>query len=63
MQTRIKRTLCRALGGLALLAMLVLVGGTERGWLPLGRGMAAAIGCEIVGAVLLWKGGVIRCRR
>ena len=60
MTVRTKRTLCRALGGLALLAMLVLVGGTEQGWLPLGRGMAAAIASEIIGAALLWKGGVLR---
>ncbi len=62
MKIRMKRTLCRALGWLALLAMLVLVGGTEQGWLPLGRGMAAAIASELVGAALLWKGGVIRVR-
>lgn len=59
MTVRTKRTICRALGGLALLAMLVLVGGTEMDWLPLGRGMAAAIGCEVLGAALLWKGGVL----
>lgn len=60
MTVRTRRALCRALGGLALLAMLVLVGGTEQGWLPLGRGMAAAIGCEVLGAFLLYKAGVIR---
>ncbi len=60
MAVKTKRTLCRALGGLALFVMLVLVGGTEMGWMPLGRGMAAAIASELVGAALLWKGGVIR---
>ena len=58
-----KRTICRVLGALALLAMILLVGGTERGWLPFGRGIALAVTCELLGAALLWKGGVIRCQR
>lgn len=62
MKTSTKRTLCRALGALAFLAMILLVGGTERGWMPFGKGTALAVFCEVTGAALLWKGGVIRVR-
>jgi hypothetical protein len=55
-----KRTACRILGALALLAMILLVGGTEMGWMPFGKGVALAAFCEAAGAALLWKGGVIR---
>ncbi len=61
MTIRTKRTICRALGALAFLAMILLVGGTERGWLPM-TAMWWAILLELIGAALLWKGGVIRVR-
>lgn len=61
MKTSTKRTICRTVGALALLAMILLVGGTERGWLPL-TALWWAILLELVGAALLWKGGVIRVR-
>lgn len=60
MKTSTKRTICRALGALALLTVILLVGGTEMGWMPFGRGIALAAFCEAAGAALLWKGGVIR---
>lgn len=62
MKTRTKIRICRTVGALVLLAMILLVGGTERGWLPFGRGIALAVTCELLGAALLWKGGVIRVR-
>ena len=63
MRTKTKRRICRILGTLALLTMILLVGGTEMGWMPFGKGMALAAFCEAAGAALLWKGGVIRCWR
>lgn len=60
MKTSTKRTICRVLGALALLVMILLVGGTEMGWMPFGKGMALAAFCEAAGAALLWKGSVIR---
>ena len=45
----------------ALLA-LGFVGGMERELIAVGKGAALAMSCEIVGAALLWKGGVIRVR-
>ena len=59
---RTRRTICRTMGSLGLLLMLLFVGGAEMGWIPVGRGMALAAACELVGAALLWKGGVIRVR-
>lgn len=59
----VKRRICRALGALAMLAVIFVVGGTEMGWMPFGRGIALAVTCELLGAALLWKGGVIRCWR
>lgn len=63
MKIKTKIRVCRILGALALLAMILLVGGTEMGWMPFGNGTALAAACEVVGAALLWKGGVIRCWR
>ena len=62
MTIRTKRTICRVLGAAAMLVMILLVGGTEMGWMPFGKGAALAAASEIAGAALLWKGGVIRVR-
>ena len=62
MNTRTKRTICRVVGFLALLLALGFVGGMERELLAVGRGAALALSCEIVGAALLWKGGVLCVR-
>lgn len=60
MKTCTKRTICRAVGFLALLLALGFVGGMERELIAIGKGAALALGCEIVGAAALWKGGVLR---
>lgn len=60
MKTRTKRTICRVAGFLGLLMMLVIVDGMDQGIIPVILGGALAIACELVGAFLLWKGGVIR---
>ena len=57
---RTKRTICRALGVLALLLALGFVGGMERELIAVGKGAALALSCELVGAAALWKGGVLR---
>lgn len=63
MKIKTKIRVCRLLGALALLVMILLVGGTEMGWMPFGKGIALAVFCEAAGAAMLWKGGVIRCWR
>ena len=59
MTVKLKIRICRVLGALALLAVIFVVGGTERGWLPM-TAMWWAFLLELAGAALLWKGGVIR---
>lgn len=63
MTIRTKRTICRVLGCLGLLLALGFVGDCERGFITLGKGAALAFTCELLGAALLWKGGVLKCRR
>ena len=62
MKIRTKKRIAAAVGLLALLLALGFVGGMERELIAVGKGAALALGCEIVGAALLWKGGVIRVR-
>lgn len=62
MKIKTKRTICAAVGWLCFLVMLGVIGGMDMGVMPIGRGAALALGCEIVGAAALWKGGVIRVR-
>lgn len=61
MTVKLKIRICRVLGALALLAVIFVVGGTERGWLPMSA-MWWAFLLELVGAALLWKAGVVRVR-
>lgn len=60
MSRRTKRTICRAVGFLAFVLMLGIVRGMDQGIMPIGKGAVLAAACEIAGAALLWKGGVIR---
>ena len=60
MTIRTKRTICRAVGFLALLLALGFVGGMDMGIMPIGRGAVLALTSEAVGTALLWKGGVLR---
>lgn len=60
MTIKTKRTICRIMGLTLLLAMLGIVRGMDMGIMPVGKGAALALSCEIVGAAALWKGGVIR---
>ena len=60
MSIRTKRTICRVLGAVAMLAVLGIVGGMDLGIMPIGKGAALAFACEILGEALLWKGGVIQ---
>lgn len=60
MKVRQKKRLCTVLGFALFALMLGIVGGMELGTLPIGKGAFLAMGSELVGAFLLWKGGVIR---
>lgn len=61
MSCKTKRRICVAIGFLCWLLMLGVVGGTERGWIPMSA-MWWAVGLMAVGTAALWKGGVIRVR-
>lgn len=63
MSIQTKRTICRVLGAVAMLAVLGIIGGMDLGIMPIGKGAALAAASEIVGAALLWKGGVIQIPR
>lgn len=62
MKIRTKRTICIAVGALAFLLMLGVIGGMDLGTIRFGAGAAWAIGLEAAGIAALWKGGVIRVR-
>ena len=59
MTIRTKRMIAETLGWLCWLLMLGVVGGTERGFLPL-TAMWWAAGLLVVGAAALYKAGVVR---
>lgn len=61
MKVRTKRRIVEALGWLCALAVICVVGGTERGWLPMTAVWWAFL-LELVGTALLWKAGVVRVR-
>ena len=60
MKVRTKKRLCVAVGLLAFLAMLGVVGGMEWGNIPFWRGAALSALCELTGIAMLYKGGVFR---
>ena len=59
MSFKTKRRISETIGWLCLFGMLVVVGGTERGWLPM-TAMWWAFGLMAVGAAALYKAGVVR---
>ena len=61
MKVKTKRLIAVTIGWLCWLLMLGVVGGTERGWIPMSA-MWWAVGLMAVGTASLWKGGVIRVR-
>jgi hypothetical protein len=62
MTVRQKKRICTVLGFMLLVLVLGFVGGMELGTLPIGKGAFLALGCELVGAFLLYKAGVVRVR-
>lgn len=60
MKNRTKKRICVAVGLTLFLLTLGIVGGMDMGIMPVGKGAALALSCELVGAAALWKGGVIR---
>ena len=62
MKIRTKKRICAAAGFLLFLLMLGIVRGMDMGIMPIGKGAALALSCELVGAFLLYKSRVIRVR-
>lgn len=60
MTTRQKKTICTTIALLLFLLMLGIVGGMEWGDIPIGKGAALSALCEVTGAFLLYKAGVVR---
>lgn len=60
MTTRQKSNLCAAIGLLAALVMLAIVGGMTLGDMPTMRGAILAGISEIVSAAMLYKAGWVR---
>ncbi len=57
MKTRTKRHICAAVGVLALVMALGIVGGMERLGVGLGRGLMTCGAMLAISAGALWKGG------
>lgn len=62
MKVKAKRTICRILGLTLFLLMLGIVRGMDMGIMPVVKGAILSISCELVGAFLLYKAGVVRVR-
>ena len=62
MKMRTKKAVMAAVGWLAFLAMLGVVGGMEHFTVPVGRGAALAFGLTAVWAACLYKAGWLRWR-
>lgn len=60
MRVRTKKNICVAVGLLAFLAMLGVVGGMEWGDIPFWRGAALSALCELTAVCAWYKGGVFR---
>ena len=60
MKVKTKIRICRTVGFMLFVLMLGIVRGMDMGIMPVGKGAALALSCEIVGAAALWKGGVLR---
>ena len=56
-EMKIRRMICGAVGFLAFIIMLGVVGGTELSGLPLGRGLLISGGLMILSIVSFWFGG------
>ena len=60
MKIRTKKRIAVAVGAVAFLAVLGIVGGAEWGDIPVLRAGVLAALCELVWAGAWWKAGVIR---
>lgn len=60
MKVRTKKRLCVAVGLLAFLMTLGIVGGMDAGTIPFWRGAALAFACELTAVCAWYKGGVVR---
>ena len=62
MKVKTKIRICRTVGFLLFLLMLGIVRGMDMGIMPVVKGAILSISCELVGAFLLYKAGVVRVR-
>jgi len=60
MRVRTKKRLCVAVGLLAFLTMLGIIGGCELGTISFWRGAALSALCELTAVCAWYKGGVFR---
>ena len=60
MKVRTKKRICVAVGLLAFLAMLGIIGGMDLGSIPFWRGVALSVACELTAVCAWYKGGVFR---
>ena len=62
MTKRQKKRICTVLGFMLFVLMLGIVRGMDMGIMPVVKGAILSISCELVGAFLLYKAGVVRVR-